>query len=115
MAVLISRPGVGPSCECLPFSVTCLDAELSTQAIEAAAQHFGIEVSWSLALDVGTRPIERHQKVSVFLIYPMAPRPLPEKSDDRGLPIDEGPVHVERDSVEIGNPKGHNPVSLRTW
>jgi len=113
MAVSISRPTVGTGCECLPLLAACLDAELLTQVVETVPQYFGIEVSWSSALDVGTRPIEGHQKLSVLSIYPVAMRPVPKKANDRWFPIDESPVDVECNSVEIANPKVHNPVSPR--
>jgi hypothetical protein len=101
MAILVRRPSVGPGCKCLPFFATCLDVELSTQAIETAAQNLGIEMCRSLALDVSTRPIERHQKLNVAVIDRVATRPFPQKLNDRGFPINEGPVDVEGDSVKI--------------
>ena len=104
---------MGSGCECLPLFAACFDAELLTQVVETVPQYFGIEMSWSSALDVGTRPIEGHQKLSVLLIYPVAMRPVPKKANDRWLPIDESPVDVECNSVEIANPKVHNPASPR--
>jgi hypothetical protein len=40
-------------------------------------------------------------------------RPVSKKANDRWLPIDESPVDVECNSVEIANPKVHNPASPR--
>jgi hypothetical protein len=113
MAVSIRRPTVGSGCECLPFFAACFDAELLTQVIETVPQYFWIEMGWSSALDVGTRPIEGHQKLGVLFIYPVAMRPVPKKANDRWLPIDERPVDVECNSVEIANPKVHNLASPR--
>src|ERR1700730_13080581 len=113
MAVAISRPTRGSGCEGLALFVACMAAELLTQLFETVQQYVGIEKSWSSALDVGTRPIECHQKLSVLLIYPVAMRPVSKKANDRWLPIDESPVDVECNSVEIANPKVHNPASPR--
>ena len=48
--------------------VVWFDLEFSAKAIEAATQDFWIEVCWSLALDLGARPVKRHKEIRVLAI-----------------------------------------------